>query len=260
MKYVVPKIGVMPAIGLGTWRLSGSGCVEAVKMALRLGYRHIDTADMYGNHVEVGKGIKGFPREEIFLVSKIIYENLQPKKVEVACRRILQELDTPYLDLLLIHWPSKEVSSEHTLEAMMRLMELDLVRHLGVSNFMISHLQEIEKRHFPIIANQIELHPYLQEVALTDYCQKRGIIVTAYRPIQKGEVEKDKLLKGMALKHGKTPVQITLRWLFQRGIVSIPKASSEEHLRHNLEIFDFVLSEEDMEAIATLDAGKRYVV
>ncbi len=255
----VPKIGVMPALGIGTWRLSGRECEQSIKWALELGYRHIDTAAVYANHEAIAPAIKGFPREELFVVSKIIYEDLHHNNVQQACERILKELGTPYLDVLLIHWPSAEVAPETTLAAMMKLKEKQLIRHLGVSNFMIADLEKLEKKHFPILTNQIELHPYLQEESLTQYCQQNGMIVTAYRPIQKGEVDREPLLQTIGAKYKKTPVQVTLRWLFQRNIVSIPKASSKEHLLENISIFDFVLTQEEMQAIAQLEAGRRYV-
>lgn len=255
----IPDIGPIPAIGLGTWRLFGAECEQSVKLALQLGYRHIDTADYYDNHVAIGHAIKGFPREELFLVTKILGQDLHPNHVRKNCNRFLQELNTPYLDLLLIHWPSPDVPAEQTLEAMVKLIDQQLVRYIGVSNFTIAHLQEIEKRRFPILTNQIELHPQLQEIALVDYCQQKGIIVTAYRPILKGDVNKQPLLNELGAKYKKTPIQITLRWIFQRNIVSIPKASSKEHLQENIAIFDFSLSKEEMKAIASLDIGKRYV-
>lgn len=260
MKQMIPNIGPMPAIGMGTWKLTGEQCTKSVKLALELGYRHIDTAHVYENHESIGEGIANFPREQLYLVSKIIHEDLQPERVAAACERALRELKTPYLDLLLIHWPSKTIPAEETLAAMMKLKERELIRHVGVSNFMLSDLRPIEERNFPILANQIELHPYLQEVELTDYCQQHGIIVVAYRPIEKGNVNEDAILQRLGKTHGKTAAQITLRWLFQRNIVSIPKASSREHLVENLEIFDFTLSDEEMQLISTINANRRFVV
>lgn len=259
MEQTIPYIGTIPALGLGTWRLSGSECTQSVKTALNLGYRHIDTADVYHNHEAIAEAIRGFSRDQLFLVSKIVEENLQPDRVELACERILKELKTPYLDLLLIHWPSENIPAERTLEKMFQLKERELALQIGVSNFMIPNLKQIEKFHFQIFANQIELHPYLQEVELVNYCQQRGMVVVAYRPIQRAEVNKEPLLQSLGDKHKKTPIQITLRWIFQRNIVSIPKATTREHLQENLEIFDFSLSDEEMKKIADLDIGKRFV-
>lgn len=259
MNQTIPNIGNMPAIGLGTWKLSGSECAKTVKLALELGYRHIDTAQVYNNHSAIGEAIGGFPREELYIVSKIIGNDLEPSRVKAACERCLSELSTPYLDLILIHWPSKTVAAEETLAAMVRLKERELVREIGVSNFMVADLQQIEAHQFPIFANQIELHPYLQENELVEYCQKRHIAVVAYRPIQKAEVNEEPILQKLGELYKKSPVQIALRWLYQRGIVSIPKASSRGHLIENLEIFDFSLAEKEMKEIAAIDANRRYV-
>lgn len=260
MKQIIPTIGPIPAVGLGTWRLTGTECTQSIITALEIGYRHIDTADVYNNHEAIGAAIEGFAREELFIVSKIIEENLQPERVAPACERILHELKTPYLDMLLIHWPSKKIPAEQTLAEMVKLKEKGLIQHVGVSNFMLEDLHLIDLNHVPVLANQIELHPYLQEIELVNYCQKHSVIPVAYRPIQRAEVAKEPILQELAEKHGKSPVQITLRWIFQRNIVSIPKATSREHLKENLEIFDFTLSNEDMKKIAKLESGKRYVV
>lgn len=259
MKHSTPHIGPMPAIGLGTWRLTGDECTYSIKAALELGYRHIDTADMYKNHREIGEAIVGFPREKLYLVSKVAEADLYPKRIAPACERFLKELNTSYLDLLLIHWPSETIAAEKTLFEMVKLKERGLIRNIGVSNFMLADLRPLEEYEFPILANQIELHPYLQEEKLVNYCQKKDIIIVAYRPIQRGEVNEDPVLHQLGKKHKKTPVQITLRWLFQRNIVSIPKATSFEHLKENFGIFDFSLSDDEMSAIAALEAHRRYV-
>lgn len=260
MKNTIPNIGPMPSIGLGTWKLSGPECTRSVKLALDLGYRHIDTAQVYNNHTEIAEALLGFPREQLFLVSKIIEQDLHPERVASTCECCLQELKTPYLDLLLIHWPSKTIPAASTLEAMLKLKERGLIRHMGISNFRLSDLQEIENRQFPLLANQIELHPYLQENELVDYCQQHEVIVVSYHPIQRAQVIQEPTLQQLGEKHAKTPVQITLRWLFQKNIVSIPKSTSREHLTENLDIFDFSLSEEEMQAIAKLNANKRFVI
>lgn len=186
-------------------------------------------------------------------------EDLNPNHVERAVERYLSELATPYLDLLLIHWPSDSIPMEKTLEAMIAVKERGLVRNIGVSNFMISDLKPLEKYHFPLLANQIELHPYCQEDELTRYCKKHAIIVVAYRPLQRAEVLKEQVLQELGEKYQKTTVQITLRWLFQKNIVSIPKATSLEHLKENIEIFDFSLSPKDMQMIGKINQKHRFV-
>lgn len=256
---VIPLIGPMPAIGLGTWRLVGDECISTIREALELGYRHIDTADMYGNHREVGEGIRNFSREELFLVSKIIDAELRSENVQKACDRILNELQTPYLDLLLIHWPSKTIPIEETLESMEKLIYLQKTKYIGVSNFLIEHLKQSNLSRFPLLTNQIEMHPYLQEKALVKACQENGMIVTAYRPLGKGIVMDNVLLHEIGSAYNKTPAQVVLRWLYQQNIVSIPKAGSRKHLIENISIFDFQLSSEDMHLISTLEQGMRLV-
>jgi 2,5-diketo-D-gluconate reductase B len=260
MKRTTPYIGPIPAVGLGTWHLTGSQCTNSVKTALELGYRHIDTADYYKNHAAIAEGIRGFPRGELFLVSKIAESDLAPSRVAAACERFLDELKTPYLNLLLIHWPSDTIAAEQTIEEMVKLKTRGLIHHVGVSNFMLSDLHAIERYHFPLLTNQIELHPYLQEENLVNYCEQKGIITVAYRPIQRAEVKKEPLLIELGKKHNKSAIQITLRWLFQRKIVSIPKATSQQHLKENLEIFDFALSDDEIQKIKTLEANRRFVV
>jgi 2,5-diketo-D-gluconate reductase B len=257
---LIPKqdLSGIPLLGLGTWKLYGEECERTVRSALDLGYRHIDTADAYKNHAAVGRALSDFPREELFVTSKLFVEELLPKQVMAAAPRFLKELGTPYLDLLLIHWPNPEVRLEETLEAMVRCQEKGYIRHIGVSNFVRSHLEALAPFHFPILTNQIEMHPYLQRRLLVPVCKKLSITVTAYRPLAKGAFEKDPLLQKIGGNHEKTPSQIALRWLVQQGIVAIPKASSLEHLKQNCAIFDFTLSAQEMQEIDGLERGLRF--
>lgn len=251
------KMKKIPLLGLGTYKLLGKECEKVVHLALELGYRHVDTADVYQNHVHVGRGVKSFPREEIFLATKIIDDELKPERVKPTVDRFLKELQVDYIDLLLIHWPSADVPLADTLKAMLALKDQGVVRDIGVSNFIRRHLHEIAPYHFPILTNQIELHPYLQRKALVEVCQSYGIDVTAYRPLAKGAFENDPVLQQIGRKHHKTPSQVVLRWLIQQGFSAIPKASSLQHLKENISVFDFVLDQEDIGEIDLLDAGKR---
>lgn len=251
----IPSIGPMPAVGIGTWKLSGQQCEDSVRVALELGYRHIDTADYYSNHIAIGKAIKDVPREELFIVTKIVGGESAP---ENACRRFLEELQTSYLDLLLVHWPTSSKHSEAALQAMTELKQNKLVRHIGVSNFTVEHLKEVHAFHSSILTNQIELHPYLQQNELTQYCQDQDIIVTSYTPLQRGQIDACRELQEMGARHSKTPAQVTLRWLWQRNIVSIPKATTRKHLQENIDIFDFELSEEEMQMIRALDREQKF--
>lgn len=245
-----------PLIGLGTWKLRGKECEESVKEALSLGYRHIDTADVYENHIEVGEAIASFPREELFLTSKLWdYDLKDPAK---AVLRFLKELNTPYLDLLLIHWPFKDHNLVNALMEMNKLRESGVIRNIGISNFVISHLEMLDPYHLPIFTNQIEMHPYLQRKELVKECLKRGIKVTAYRPLAEGAFEKDPVMVKIGQKHKKTASQVALRWLTQQNIVAIPKAAKLQHLKDNLQILDFELDPQDFKDIETLDRGQRY--
>ena len=248
----------IPLIGLGTWQLNGLECVDTIQKALELGYRHIDTADIYQNHSEVGRGIKSGPREEIFLATKLYMNDLLPKKIEAAIPRFLEELDVSYIDLLLIHWPNPEVRLEETLEAMVAFQKKKIVRFIGISNFVRSHLIALAPYKFPVLVNQIELHPYMQRKTLVAECQKFGIGVTAYRPVAKGAFEQDPVLKKIGIKHGKTPSQIALRWILQQDISAIPKASSQQHLKDNISVFDFSLNDEEIKQISQLEEGRRF--
>lgn len=251
----MPLVGPIPILGLGTWDLRGKECEHAVKEALKLGYTHIDTAIVYENHASIAKGIAGFDRSKLFITSKIFGDDIHPENVQSACEGILNELKTHYLDLLLIHWPDKIVQMEKTLEQMVILRNRGLIQNLGVSNFAIKHLKKLESYKFPILNNQVELHPYLQQDELQKYCAEHHISVTAYRPIR--QVWRDPVLKRIGDAHGKSTSQVALRWFVQKGIVAIPKATSQEHLKENIEIFDFELSPQEMQAIHSLDRNER---
>lgn len=258
MKIPKQKKTGIPLIGLGTWKLREDECKKAVELALELGYRHIDTADQYENHKPIGQAIRLVPREDIFLTSKIAVHDLKPSSIQGAVPRFLEELDTPYLDLLLIHWPDPNSSLSDALKAMMGFKEQGLVRSIGVSNFVRFHLESLAQYQFPLLTNQIELHPYLQRKQLIAACQKTGISITAYRPLAKGAFESDPHLGEIGAKRGKSASQIALRWLIQQDIAAIPKASTLQHLKDNLAIFDFSLSDDEMNQINSLDQGKRF--
>lgn len=248
----------IPLLGLGTWRLKGAECEKVVQQALELGYRHIDTADLYENHEVIGKVIQSWPRQELFLATKLFLQDLTPDKVEETAARFLKELQVDYLDLLLIHWPNPDVDLAKTLQAMLDLKEKGMIRAIGLSNFVRFHLEALDSYHFPILTNQIEMHPYLQRRLLVDACKKRGIQVTAYRPLAKGAFESDPTLQKIGKQHGKSPSQVALRWLVQQTIAAIPKAATLQHLKDNIDVFDFTLTDEEMGQIDTLDQGKRF--
>ncbi len=249
----------IPALGLGTWQLKGRQCTETVQLALQLGYRHIDTAEIYANQREIGAAIKDFNREELFIVSKVWSTNLRYNDVLQACEKTLQELGTDYLDLYLIHWPNKKVPVQETLRAMQQLKQDGKIRAIGVSNFTILDLHEAEQTGAVIATNQIEMHPLLQQKNLGHYCSIKKIPITAYSPIARGAVLKNETILKVAAVHGKTAAQVSLKWLLQKGTIVIPKASGREHLQENLDIFDWQLSKEEIEEIDSIKKEKRAV-
>ena len=253
----------VPEIGLGTHRLIGREGENTIKLALNLGYRHIDTAQSYKNEREVGEAIKRshVDREEIFLTTKIWHTHLDKKDVLKVAENSLKELDTPYVDLLLVHWPNPEVDIEKTMEAFLSLRDQGKALNIGVANYPLSKLKELnEELAAPIFCNQVEYHPYLGQLDLLDYAAEHDLLFTAYSPLAQGKVIDDPLLKEMGEKYGKSAVQIALRWLIeQEQVVAIPKASTEEHLKENIDIYDFALEDDDFYAIDDLEKSTRLV-
>lgn len=244
----------VPALGLGTWQLSGQECAHAVERALGMGYRHLDTAQMYRNEAEVGRGMEssGMDREEIFLVTKLSTSNFSHDAVLRSTEDSLCKLGTEYVDLLLMHWPNPSVPIEETLGAMVELQEAGSVRHVGVSNFSVRQVEEAAE-HANIFCNQVEYHPFRDQGDLLEQAGAMDYLLTAYSPVAKGRAADDETLGEIGPSHGKTPAQVALRWLVQQEkVAAIPKASSEEHLEANLDIFDFELSEEEMNRIFVL--------
>ena len=235
--------------------------MQGVRDALELGYRHIDTARAYENEAEVGRGMAdgGVPREEIFLTTKLAHSRLRADQVREQLERSLRALATGYVDLLLIHWPNPAVPLEETLGAMAELREQGMTRHIGVSNFPAALLREALELA-PVIADQVEYHPYLGQSELLELARERDVMITAYSPLARGEVLDDPVLRGIGDAHGKTPGQVALRWLLDQPRVSaVPKASSHENRQANLEIFDFELSEGERGRIAGLERGGRTI-
>lgn len=244
----------VPALGLGTWEFTGDACTEGVAHALSLGYRHIDTAQGYGNEAQVGEGLakSGVPRDEIFLVTKVKPDNFARDKALASSRESLRQLRTDYVDLLLLHWPNPEVPLAETLGALKELQDAGAVRHLGVSNFSPSLVEEA-REHADIFANQVEYHPYLSQDALLEQARAQDYMLTAYSPLARGKILDDTTLEEIGEAHGKSPAQVALRWLVQQDhVVAIPKASSAQKRESNLDIFDFELSDGEMTKIRAL--------
>jgi diketogulonate reductase-like aldo/keto reductase len=250
----------MPWFGLGVFLSNEGAEVEnAVKVALQNGYRHIDTAAIYKNERGVGKAVKesGIPREEIFITSKVWNTDQGYKTTLAAYEASLERLQMDYLDLYLIHWPKGKRSVE-TWKALEEIYEKGRVKAIGISNFLVHHLEEFlpECKIMPAV-NQYEFHPELIQPDLLEYCKKKGIQPEAWSPIMKGRVNDVPLMQELAAKYGKTPVHIVLRWDIQKGVVTIPKSVTPERIISNADIFDFELSPEDMAKIDRLDKNGR---
>ena len=245
----------VPALGLGTWQLTAQSCRETVEAALGMGYRHIDTAQAYGNERQVGLGMDAatVDREDVFLTTKLDGSNRDERSVRRSTRESLNKLGTDYLDLLLIHWPNTPwmASLSETLGAMNELVDDGLVRHIGVSNFSPSLLDRARNSSSaPIFTDQVQYHPYWDQRKLLDYCRIHDVLLTAYSPLARGGVLDDPALVQIGNKYGKSPAQVALRWLVQQeGVAAIPKASSREHLEANMAVFDFELTDAEMERI-----------
>ena len=281
----------MPMVGLGTWKSAPSEAGQAVEYALtKCGYRHIDCAAIYGNEREIGVAFdKVFragtlPREEVFITSKLWDTEHSREDVRAACEATLRDLQLEYLDLYLMHWGIAEPKGGHTYdenghlvvekiplretwEAMEKLVDAGLARAVGVANFTAPLLLDLFSyaRIQPAV-NQIELHPYLQQTRLVEFCRRLGMVVTAYSPLARPGYEEmsarlvdEKIIRGIASAHGKTPAQVLLRWGMQRNTVVIPKSTHPERIKENIGVFDFELSEGDMRSIASLERGLRIV-
>lgn len=251
----------VPRLGFGTWMIEGSDATEAVRDALEIGYRQIDTARAYGNEAEVGEGLaqSGIAREDFFLTTKIFPGDFEPDALKAATEDSLRALRTDYLDLLLLHWPDPDTPLERTLGAMNELREAGKIRRLGVSNFPAGLLAEALE-HAPVFADQVEYHPFLAQDRLLDLTREREVLLTAYSPLAHGRVPDDETLREIGEAHDKTAGQVALRWLLdQPGVSPIPKASSHERRVENFEVFDFTLSDEDRARIDALPKDGREV-
>lgn len=251
----------VPALGFGTWQLEGDACREGVEHALALGYRHIDTAQGYGNEDQVGRALaaSSVPRDEIFLVTKLRPSEFRADAAIRASKTSLSELGVEYVDLLLLHWPDEGVPVEETLGALRVLQDEGRVRRIGVSNFPPSLTRRANDAQ-RIFANQVEYHPFLQQRKLRAVAEELDLLLTAYSPLAKGEVLRDPVLREIGETHGKSPAQVTIRWLLQQPrVAAIPKASSPGHREANLDVFDFELSPHEMTRIHDLEREQRIV-
>ncbi|HEX6254994.1 MAG TPA: aldo/keto reductase [Euzebyales bacterium] len=251
----------VPALGFGTFQLAGDECEGGVRHALDVGYRHIDTAQAYGNEDRVGAALagSGIDRSDIFLTTKIDNDNHTPEDVRSSTEASLRRLRTDYLDLLLIHWPVGGTPLEDTLDAMATLRDEGRVRHIGVSNFP-PELIERAVDHAPVFANQVEYHPFLGQDELIDLARKHDHLLTAYSPLARGKVFGDETLEAIAADHGASAAQIALAWLIaQDHVAAIPKATSPEHITANFAASGIDLSDDEMARVAALERGERLI-
>lgn len=257
----------IPAIGLGTMTLMDAVCVEAVETAIRLGYRHIDTAERYRNETKVGEGLRrglraaDLAREEVFVTTKVFHDRLAAADFERSLEQSLRDLELSWVDLLLIHWPNPKVPLKETLDVLCKAKRDGRAKHVGVANFTTSLLQDAVKlASEPLVTNQIEAHPFIDQDKVLAACRAHGLAVTAYCPLARGQVPGNDVLARIGKAHGKTSAQIALRYLVQHGIIPIPRTSNPDHLAANLAIFDFTLSDVAMTEIAGLkQTGLRVV-
>jgi len=245
----------IPAVGLGTMTLKDAACVEIVAAALDLGYRHLDTAQMYGNEREIGEGLRasGVSRDEVFLTTKVWWNRFAAGDFERSVDESLERLGLPAVDLLLLHWPNPQVPLAETMAALCKVKRAGLTRHVGVANFTIPLLDEaVRLASEPLVTNQIEVHPFIDQSKVIAGCRAHSMAVTAYCPIARGRVPDSEVLDRIGKAHGRSAAQVSLRYLVQQGVIVIPRTSKKERLAENLAIFDFILSDAEMAEIATL--------
>ncbi|MDR6627685.1 aldo/keto reductase [Caulobacter segnis] len=256
MSKLVPAIRsgdvLMPAIGFGTWQLENGTAVPLVEKALEVGYRHIDTAQIYGNEQDVGAAIKnsGIKRDELFVTTKIWIDNFADGDLQRSAQISLEKLGLDHVDLLLLHWPKPNPSMAETLAALNEVRAKGWTRAIGVSNYPSAQLEEAAKlSDAPIATDQVEYHPYLSLKTLKAKADELGVSITAWSPLAQGKVAQDPLLIDIGRAHGKTPGQVTLRWIIQQGIIAIPRTSNPKRIEENFDILDFELTEKEMAEI-----------
>ncbi len=255
MQYVTSHGVAIPALGFGTFRLEGATARRMVGEALAIGYRHIDTAQMYGNEAEVGQAIaeSGVPRGDIWLTSKIWPDHFRDGDLQRAAEASVRRLGTEP-DLLLLHWPNPQVPLAETMRALNEVRRRGLTRHIGISNFPTALIQQaLALTEAPLLANQVEYQPWLSQRAVLDVLRANDMVLIAYSPLAQGRVFGDPTLLRIGEKYGKNPGQVTLRWLLQQdGVSAIPRSGNVAHARANFAIFDFALTPEEMAEISAL--------
>lgn len=256
MKIVHPHGVSISALGLGTWELRGEACAELVKSALEMGYRHVDTAQMYANEAEVGEGIRasGVAREDIFLTTKIWPDCHAADDFARAVDERLQLLDCGPVDLLLLHWPSRTVAMSETISALNKARKAGLTRHVGISNFTVSQMQQaVALSDAPLLCNQVEYHPLINQDKLRAACRAAGMALTAYCPLARNRVADEPVMQEIAARHNASPADITLAWhMSQDDVIAIPRSSKLERLASNLAAAGITLDTAEVDQISAL--------
>jgi 2,5-diketo-D-gluconate reductase B len=253
----------IPQIGLGTMTLKEDVCVQAVKAGLQIGYRHLDTAAFYGNEKENGEGLRqsGGKREDVFITTKVRENNLTPDNFVRSLEQSLANLQLPYVDLLLIHWNNKDIPFSVSVGALCKAKKEGKAKHVGVANFTTKMLDEAwAVTTEPLVCNQVEMHPFINQDKVVAACKKHGMALVAYCPIARGKVPGAEVLERIAKAHNKTAAQVSLRYLVQRGVAAIPRSANPEHLKANLDVYDFDLTAEEMADLKALNANNMRVV
>lgn len=263
MKYI-PMGGIqVPAIGLGTYKLTGITAIDTFLEAFRIGYRLVDTAQLYMNEDEVGKALtlSGLDRKEFMVITKVWPTHFSKQKFIPSVKESLEKLKTGYVDLLLIHWPHPQLEVNQYIHFLLQAKEEGMAREIGVSNFNIAQMNTAFHAGIPIVTNEIEFHPWINQRSTRQYMQQHKLPFIGYTPLGRGRIEKDNIIASIAQTHQRSPAQIVLRWMMQQeNIVAIPKASSTKHLQEIINVFDFTLSIEEMNKIDTLANNNRRIV
>jgi 2,5-diketo-D-gluconate reductase B len=249
----------IPALGVGTWLLQGKDCTKVTTAALDMGYLHIDTAETYENQTEIAPALKGRDRETLWITSKLWRGDYTKERIPLAVDKMLRDLGTDYLDLLLIHWPDRAVPIEESMEAMEKERQKGKIRSIGMSNSTQRHIQDALDTGVKVVVNQVEYHPYFNQNELREWCHSKGVTLTAYSPLAHGKVFEDQTLAEIGQAHGKNAGQVACRWAYQKGMVVLAKTKHVERLKPNSQIFDFELTPADMAKIEALDRNERQI-
>lgn len=253
----LPSGDELPIVGFGTWDIGGETVQQAVRTALDNGYTHIDTAEGYHNEAEIGAVLEEYDRENVFLTSKVLPKNLNYDSLIEAFHASLDRLGTDYLDLYLIHWPNPAISVRETFDAMATLHDRGLVRNVGVSNFDTYQLSAAQHvADVPIAVNQIEFHPWLQRPELIEYCRQTDTLIEAAAPLGRTDVLEDDVVGELAEKYDRSPAQVVLKWATEKDIVVLPKSTSSDHIRSNIELFEWTMADADIAALDNRDRGE----